>query len=153
LTPTVGEIVKRTALVATLALVAVSPAVAHAAPKASKRTLTATYSSFGGASVPVGSLNLYNLTCTQAGVGECWDFSTVKGEKTVVISATDNSGTPVGLQVFTDDDFQGVETYCGTATITVSPKAATPVSVRPVLSDACAGVPTSGTLTAVITNK
>jgi hypothetical protein len=145
--------VKRTALVATLALVVVTPAIAHAGGKGGSRTVTASYSGFGGASVPVGSINMFNLTCGAAGVGDCFDFSTVKGEKTVVISATDDSGTPVGLQVFTDDDFQAVETYCGTATLTVSPKAATPVSVRPVLSDACAGVPTSGTLTAVITKK
>ena len=140
---------KRTALVATLALVAVSPAVAHAAPKAGKRTITATYSGFYGTSNPAFS---FNLNCT-GGVGDCWTFSTVKGEKTVAISATDNSGTPVGLQVFTDGDFQSVQTYCGTATITVSPKTATSVDVRPVVTDACAGVPTNGTLTAVITKK
>jgi hypothetical protein len=141
--------VKRTALVATLALVAVTPAVAHAAPKASKRTLTATYSGFYGTSNPAFS---FNLNCT-GGVGDCFDFTTVKGEKTVVISATDDSGTPVGLQVYSDEDFQNVQTYCGTATITVSPKAPTPVSVRPVVTESCAGVPTNGTMTAVITNK
>jgi hypothetical protein len=141
--------VKRTALVATLALVAVTPAVAHAAPKPTKRTVTASYSGFYGTSNPAFA---FNANCT-GGVGDCWNFTTVKGEKTVVISAKDNSGTPTGLQVFTDDDFQGVQTYCGTATITVSPKTPTPVSVRPVLTDSCAGVPTNGTLTAVITNK
>jgi hypothetical protein len=141
--------VKRTALIATLAIVAVTPAMAHAGPKASKRTLTATYQGFQGTSNPAFS---FNSNCS-GGVGDCFDFSTVKGEKTVVITATDNSGMPVGMQVFTDEDFQGVETYCGTATITVSPKTPTPVSVRPVLTDACAGVPTQGTLKAVITNK
>ncbi|MDT7571020.1 MAG: hypothetical protein QOE05_1194 [Actinomycetota bacterium] len=140
---------KRTAVLVTLALVAVSPAVAHAAPKAKSRTLTATYSGFYGTSNPAFS---FNSNCT-GGVGDCFDFSTVKGEKTVVISATDDNGMSVGLQVFTDDDFQGVQTYCGTATITVSPKAATPVSVRPVLTDSCAGVPTSGTLKAVLSTK
>ena len=140
---------KRTAVVAMLALVAVSPAVAHAAPKASKRTVTASYDGFYGTSNPAFS---FNANCT-GGVGDCWDFTTVKGEKTVVISAKDDNGMQVGLQVYLDDDFQSVETYCGTATITVSPKTPTPVSVRPVVADSCAGVPTSGTLTAVITNK
>ena len=140
---------KRTALAVTLALVAVSPAVAHAAPKPAKRTLTATYSGFQGTSNPAFS---FNSNCS-GGIGDCFDFSTVKGEKTVAISAKDDNGMSVGLQVWTDDDFNGVQTYCGSATITVSPKAATPVSVRPVLTDSCAGVPTSGTLTAVITKK
>lgn len=139
---------KRTALLATLAIVAVTPAMAHAAPKGS-RTLTATYQGFQGMSNPAFSVN---SNCS-GGIGDCFDFTTVKGEKTVVITATDDSGMPVGMQVFTDDDFQGVETYCGTATISVSPKAATPVSVRQVVTDSCAGVPTSGTLKAVITKK
>jgi hypothetical protein len=141
--------VKRTALVATLALVAVTPAIAHAAPKATKRTITATYSGFQGTSNPAFSVN---SNCS-GGVGDCFDFSTVKGEKTVVISVKDNSGTPTGLQVWTDGDFNGVQVVCGTATITVSPKTPTPVSVRPVLTDSCAGIPTSGTLTAVVTSK
>jgi hypothetical protein len=145
--------VKRTALIATLALVAVTPAVAHAGPKASKRTVSFDYSGFGGATTPAASFNAFNLTCTTAGFGDCFDFSTKKGEKTVVISATDGSGTPVGLQVFTDGDFQTVQTFCGTTTLTVSPKVATPVSVRVVGSSDCAALPTSGTIAAVITNK
>lgn len=139
---------KRTALIAAAALVAVTPALAHAAPKG-VRTVTATYTGFQGTSNPAFSLN---LNCS-GGVGDCFDFSTVKGEKTVVISAKDNSGMPVGLQVFTDDDFQSVQAYCGTATINVSPKSPTPVSVRPVVTESCAGVPTEGTLTALIRKK
>jgi len=140
---------KRIAVVAAAALVAAGPAIAHAAPKASKRTVSYSYSNPVGFTTPAANAA---LKCN-APITGCWDFSTVKGEKTVAISATDNSGTPVGLQVFTDGDFQSVQTYCGTATITVSPKTATSVDVRPVVTDACAGVPTNGTLTAVITKK
>ena len=144
---------KRIALVVTLALVAVSPAVAQAGGKAGTRTVTASYSGFGGANTPAAAFNAFNLSCTTVGVGDCFDFSTVKGEKTVVITATDGTGTPVGLQVFTDGDFQTQQGYCGTATVTVSPKVATPISVRVVASADCAALPTSGTLTAVISKK
>ena len=142
---------KRTALVATLALVAVTPAMAHAAPKASKRTITSPYSGPVGVSVTAGLGGALNCTGPLAG---CWDFTTLKGEKTVTITAKDSTGTPIGLQIFTDDDYaNNVQFFCGTGTITVSPKAATAVGVRIAVDPNCAAVPTSGTLTAVITNK
>ena len=140
---------KRTAVLATLALVAVSPAVANAGTKGGARTLTATYSGAYGASTPAAS---FNTNCT-GGVGDCWQFSTVKGEKSVTITAKDSTGTPTGLQVFTDADFQSVQTFCGTAKISVSPKVATTVDVRPALATDCQSVPTNGVLTAVITKK
>ena len=139
---------KRTALLAVLAVVAVSPAVAHAAPAKGKRTLTYAYSGAVGVSTPAVS---GALKC-QSGMNACWDFSTVKGEKTVTITAKDSTGTPIGLQVYTGDDYAGtVETICGTGVLSVSPKAVTTVSVRPALSASCAALPTNGTLTAVIT--
>lgn len=143
---------KRTALIATLALVAVSPAVAHAKPvKPTKRTLTAPYSGPVGISVTSGNGAAFNCGGALAG---CWDFSTVKGEKTVVVSAKDSTGTPIGLQIFTDDDYaNNVQFFCGTGTVTVSPKAAIQVGVRIAVDASCPAVPTSGTLTAVITNK
>ena len=141
---------KRTALLVTAALVAVTPLAANAAPaKATKRTITATYAGALGASTPAAS---FNSNCS-GGVGDCMEFSTVKGEKTVTITAVDGSGTPVGLQVFTDEDFQTVATYCGKATIAVSPKSATAVSVRPALASDCKALPTQGTITAVITTR
>ena len=141
---------KRTALVAALALVAVSPALAHAAPKASKRTITFDYSNPVGLTSPAANVA---LNCNGP-IGGCWDFTTHKGEKTVTVSAKDSTGTPVGLQIFTDDDYAGnVQTFCGTGTITVSPKTATQVGVRAAFDPTCAGLPTSGTFTAVITNK
>jgi hypothetical protein len=143
--------VKRTALLATVALVAVTPAVAHAAPKAKQRTITSPYSGPVGVSVTAGLGGALNCTGPLAG---CWDFTTVKGEKTVTISAKDSTGTPVGLQIFTDDDYaNNVQFFCGTGSITVSPKAATSVGVRIAVDPSCAGIPTSGTLTAVIRTK
>jgi hypothetical protein len=140
--------VKRTALLATLALVAVSPAVAHAAPKGS-RTITFAYANPVGLSTPAANLA---LNC-QGPIAGCWDFATAKGEKTVTISAADSTGTPIGLQVFTDDDYNSVQTFCGKGVIAVSPKVATSVSVRAAFDPSCAAVPTSGTFTAVITKK
>lgn len=139
---------KRTALLATLALVVVSPAIAQAKGPAT-RTVTATYSGFSGASSAAVS---FNANCS-GGVGDCFDFSTVKGEHKVVITVADNTGTPVGLQVFQGGDFQSVETFCGTATIALSPKAANEISVRQVATPDCAAMPTSGTIKAVISKK
>jgi hypothetical protein len=140
--------VKRTALIAAAALVAVSPVAAHAAPKPSKRTVTLDYTGALGATVAGAS---FNSNCS-FGIGDCMEFSTVKGEKTVTFSVADDTGQPVGIQVFTDGDFQTVQLFCGTGTITVSPKTPTSVSVRPAFGD-CGGEPTTGTVTATITNK
>lgn len=137
---------KRTALLATLVLAAVTPAAAHAAP-AKSRTLTYAYTGAVGASTPAVS---GALKC-QSGMSACWDFTTVKGEKTVKISAKDGTGTQIGLQVYTGGDYAGtVQTFCGSGEITVTPKAATVISVRPAVG-VCPALPTSGTLTAVIT--
>lgn len=141
---------KRTALLATLALVAVSPAIAHAAPKASKRTITYDYSNPVGITSPAVNVA---LNCNGP-IGGCFDFTTLKGEKTVTVTVTDSTGMPVGLQIFTDDDYAGnVQTFCGTGTITVTPKTPTQVGVRAAFDATCGGIPTSGTFTAVITNK
>ena len=137
----------RTALLATLALVAVSPAVAHAAPSKGSRTITMDYTGALGASAQGAG---FNSNCS-FGVGDCMEFSTVKGEKTITFKVADPAGA-VGIQVFTDEDFNSVQLFCGTGTLTVSPKSATPVSVRPALGE-CAGQPTKGTITAVITKK
>ncbi len=140
---------KRTALIAAVALVAVGPAIAHAGPKASKRTITSSYSNPVGLSTPAANTA---LNCNPP-ISGCWEFSTLKGEKTVVVTAADSTGTPIGLQIFVDDDYDAVQTFCGTGTISVSPKRSAAVSIRPVFDPACAAVPTSGTFTAVITNK
>ena len=142
---------KRIAVLTAAALLAATPVLAEAAPaKASKRTLTKTYQGFVGAGTPAASTALTACPANDA----CWEFPTVKGEKTVALSAKDDSGRPVAFQVYVDDDYEGtVQTFCGTGSVVVSPKRATPVSVRMSLSEACQGVPTQGALTAVITNK
>jgi hypothetical protein len=142
--------VKRTALLASLALVAVTPAFALAAPPAS-RTISSDYTLAPGLSITAGAGAA--LGCTGPVTG-CWDFNTVKGENKVTITAADQTGTPVGLQVFTDDDYaNNVQFFCGTATIDVSPKAATQVGVRVAYDPSCAAIPTTGKLTAVIKKK
>jgi hypothetical protein len=141
--------VKRIALVAAAALVAAGPAIAHAAPKASKRTVSYAYSNPVGFTTPAANVA---LKCN-APITGCWDFNTVKGEKTVVVTAKDATGTPIGLQVFVDDDYDAVQTFCGTGTVSVSPKRPAVVSVRAAFDPNCAALPTNGTFTAVITNK
>lgn len=139
---------KRTALLAAAALVAVTPALASAAPKG-PRTLSYDYQGFQAVhSSAVGSGSLED-PC--AAVDSCWDFTTVKGEKTIKLTIADGTGA-AGFQVWTDDDYTGtVTTFCGTGEIKVSPKTAAAISVRPSASPDCQAVPTSGTLTAVIT--
>lgn len=142
---------KRTALLTSLALVALTPAVAGAAASPASRTLTYSYQGFQAAHADgVGSTSLEN-PC--AAIDSCWDFSTIKGEKTVKVTMVDSSGQAAGFQVFVDGDYPGVQAFCGTGSITVSPKSSASVSVRPTASSACAALPTSGTLTAVITKK
>ena len=143
---------KRIAVLAAAALMVATPVLAQAAPaKASKRTLTYDYQGFQAFSVDAAGSGSAENPC--AAIDACWDFSTVKGEKTVTFSVADGSGTPAGIQVFVDDTYDAVATFCGTGTLTVSPKRAALVSVRPAIADTCQAVPTSGTITAVVTNK
>jgi hypothetical protein len=147
--------VKRSlALLAAVAVVATplaaSAAPAPKAPKKTTRTVTFDYTAFTAGSVSVAaSFSLNNCDLP----GQCFDFDTVKGEKTVKLSAVDGTGQPVAMQVFTNDDYAGnVVTFCGTGTLKVSAKSANLVSVRMTPSDTCAGLPTEGTVTGTITN-
>lgn len=137
--------------VALLAALAVAglPLAAEAAPKPKPRTATFSYTGPGGAGANgVGSVTL--TSCP--GPGMCFAFETVKGEKLVKVEAKDQTGRPVGLQVWLDGDYAGsVALYCGTAEVKVAPKAAHQVSIRTTLVESCQGVPTQGTITATIT--
>lgn len=140
---------KRTALLATLALVVVTPAVASAAP--SSRTITSDYKVAPGFSVTDGLGGAFGCN---GPIDGCWEFNTIKGEKKVTVTAADSSGTPVGIQIFTDDDYSNnVKFFCGTGTIDVSPKAAHAVGVRVAYSASCAAYPAGGKLKAVIFKK
>lgn len=137
---------KRSVLLLTAAAVALSPLAATAAPaKAKPRTLTYEYSGFSGASASGAGFN-YDGACAAADA--CWDFSTQKGEKTIEFTVSDASA---GIQVFYDDAYaDNVVTLCGSGKVTVSQKTTHLISVRPALSE-CGSVPTSGTITAVLT--
>lgn len=136
---------KRSLLLVTAAAVALTPLAASAAPaKAKPRTITFDYTGFTGAGTSGLSTN-WDGPCVAADA--CWDFDTNKGEKTIELKGSDPS---VGLAVWIDDDYEGTVTMlCGSGKVTVSPKAGHVVSVRPNVTD-CGGIPTSGTLTAVI---
>lgn len=142
---------KRIALLAALAVVAATPAFASAAPaKASKRTITKQYQGFVGASAAGASTALTACPANDA----CWDFETQKGEKTVVLTSKDASGAPAAFQAYVDDDYEGsVQSFCGTGTLTVSPKKAALISIRVAPLAGCQGVPTEGVLTAVLANR
>ncbi|MDQ4097931.1 MAG: hypothetical protein M3144_08710 [Actinomycetota bacterium] len=137
---------KRSLLVLTAAAVALSPLAATAAPaKTTKRTITYEYNGFSsGGHSGVGS---FNVAAACAGVRSCWNFETVKGEKTIEIKG---SAANVGIQVWSDGAYADtVELFCGAGKFVVSPKLKHAISVRTSLHD-CGGVPTSGTLTATI---
>ena len=139
---------KRTVLLLTAAAVAVTPLAASAAPaKATKRTITYDYSAPGAVGTPAFSLNVSGVAPVCAGADACWDFTTVKGEKTIEIKAADPAA---GFQVWVDGTYaDSVVSFCGKGKVTVSPKSAHEVFVRPALDD-CGAVNTAGTLTATI---
>lgn len=139
---------KRSLLVLTAAAVALTPLAATAAPaKTTKRTISYDYSGFSNVGTPAAMLNASAVLPTCTATDACWDFTTTKGEKTIEITASDGTG----FQVFTDGTYAGnVQAFCGKGKITVSPRAAHEVSVRPAL-DECGGGLGSGKLTAVIT--
>lgn len=140
---------KRIALVVTAALVAATPALASAAPgKGAGRTLTHDYQGFVGVAVNSGLATA--LTGCPAN-DACWDFPTVKGEKTVTLSAKDATGRKVPFQVYLDDDYEGtLQVFCGAGSLKLSPKRAAAVSIRMTASAECDGLPSEGTLTAVV---
>jgi hypothetical protein len=141
--------VKRSlALLAAVAVVA-TPLVSEAAPKKPKksiRTITYDYQVVRGVA---GTVVLNG--CEQV-PGGCMEFSTVKGEKTIAFTVTDSSGQPVAIDVYSDGDYTANTGLCGTGTYKVSPRSAVGISVRAVASPACDGIPTTGTIKAVITN-
>lgn len=139
---------KRSLLVLSAVAVVLSPLAANAAPaKTTKRTITYDYSGFSNVGSPVVLFNASAVLPTCQLAKACWDFKTAKGEKTIEITASDPR---TGFQVFSDGMYAGnVEAFCGKGKITVSPKGAHEISVRPAL-DECGGGTSSGKLTAVI---
>lgn len=140
---------KRTVLLLTAAAVAITPLAASAAPpKPTKRTITFDYDGPSAIGTPAFSLNASGVAPICDGYAGCWDFKTVKGEKTIEISTGDPS---LGFQVWYDGTYaDSVVSFCGKGKVTVSAKSAHEVFVRPALDD-CGGLNTGGTLTAVIT--
>ncbi len=139
---------KRSLLVLTAAAVALSPLAASAAPaKAKPRTITFEYDAPSALGTPAFSLNVSGVAPVCDAYAGCWDFKTAKGEKTLEISASDPSA---GFQVWFDGTYaDNVVSFCGKGKITVSPKTAHDVFVRPAL-DTCGAGPEGGKLTAVI---
>jgi hypothetical protein len=140
---------KRSLLVLTAAAVALSPVAASAAPaKATKRTITFDYSGFSTIDSPAVLVNFSGVLPVCAAANSCFDFDTVKGEKTIEVVA---SSPNVGIQIWFDNTYAGnVEAFCGKGKIAVSPRTAHTISVRTSMGT-CGGLPTSGKLTATIT--
>ena len=137
------------ALLAAAAVVA-TPLAAQAAPakapKKSTRVITFDYTVVRGVA---GTVVLNG--CEQV-PGGCMEFFTEKGEKSIAFSVEDATGQPVAIDVFPDGDYVSNTGLCGKGTYKVSPKRSVGISVRPVASPDCQGVPTTGTITATITN-
>jgi hypothetical protein len=141
--------VKRSlALLAAVAVVA-TPLAASAAPKAPKKTTRVVTFDYTVVRGVAGTVVLNG--CEQV-PGGCMEFFTEKGEKAIAFKVEDATGQPVAIDVYPDADYNANSGLCGTGTYKVSPKRAVGISVRPVASPDCEGVPTTGTITATITN-
>ena len=139
---------KRTVLFAALAAVALVPATSDAAPKKKERTETLSYTLPTGVTSPAVS----GATCGDP-VRACLNVSLGKDEKYIKFSVKDSTGLKVGIQYFageTNDDYQSVQTICGEGKSTF--KKPSMVSFRIALDNSCAGIPTQGKLTVVISN-
>lgn len=138
----------RSLLLLTAAAVALTPLGASAAPKPTKRVVTFDYTGFSTVDSPAVLFNASGLLPICAVADSCFDFETVKGEKTIEIAASDPT---TGIQIWFDDLYaDNVANFCGKGRISVSPKTAHTISVRPSLGT-CGGPPTEGTLTATVT--
>ncbi|HVE74932.1 MAG TPA: hypothetical protein VNA30_07610, partial [Mycobacteriales bacterium] len=130
------------ALMATPLAANAAPPKKPAAPKKTTRTLTFNYTGALAVDVATGlGATVFGATCA---LPRCWDFETVKGEKSVTITAKDATGTPISLHTRLDADNSTMVYNCGTAPLKISPKSAHTISVYPAFSAQCQALPTQG---------
>jgi len=137
--------VKRAIVLLTAAAVAVVPAVSEAAvrkPKPTKRVATWSYTGFHGASTPAVN-TAFESPCT-VNADACYDLQTFKYETSVKVE-----GGSAAIQYFLDDDYNAVQTLCGSGTIPV--RKGTLVTLVTVLDPTCPGVPTTGDVKLTVT--
>lgn len=141
---------KRIATLGAIALLVAVPMTSEAAPKRKERTETLSYT------LPTGVTAAGAASTASCGdpVRKCLVISLGKDEKYIKFVAKDSAGQSVGIQYYpgtTSADYSaGVQYTCGEGKATF--KKPTEVSFRIAIDSSCPGVPTSGTLTVVISN-
>lgn len=141
---------KRLATFAALALLVTVPVASEAAPKRKERTETLSYTAPNGATIAGAAAT---AGCGPADIRTCLNVTLTKDEKYIKFSAKDSSGQTVGIQYFageTNDDYQSAAFTCGEGKGTY--KKGGMVSFRIAIDTSCPSLPTSGTLTVVISN-
>ncbi len=141
---------KRILLVAAAVLVATAPAAGHAAPKPKKvtRTVTLDYTLFCGAHSVAADASFTSGGCAETGR---LTVAAKKTEKYVTFTAVDQSGTPVGIQYWQNDDYDAAQYACDKGAAKTSKGGGTydfAISVSP----DCPGLPLGGTLTVKLSN-
>lgn len=145
----------RTILLATAAAVVLTPLAAATAAPAPDRTLTFEYSGATGVDDARVSASLGcapPVIVLNRRVASCARFDTLKGERTLVLTAADGTGAPGGFSVQVGD--APARVHCGQATVTL-PRTVTTVSLEPyaVRQPGCTGVVTRGTITATLSRR
>ncbi len=140
---------KRFAMLAAVAAIAVVPTTGHAAPKRVERTVVLDYTLPTGATVGgVASTG----SCDPVRV--CLLLPLGKEDKYIKFVAKDAVSPAVGIQFYpgsTNADYSaGVQYACGEGKTNF--KKPVEVSFRIAIDSSCPGVPTQGTLTVVISN-
>lgn len=132
---------------AIVALAAAAPA-ADAAPKKKSRTVKLAYVGFCDVGIADSAHGGPNTCPTPAEI----DITTKTGEAYVKVAIKDNTGQPVAIRWWKNDDFGGtVATICKGNTKAAKFKAKL-LSFKLAFDPTCGGVPTQGTLTVVISN-
>ncbi len=141
---------KRIASLVALTGLVVVPAVSDAAPAPKRVERTVTLSYQGPCDAGIAGLHGGPATCpTAAQLAEL----VKKGEAYISFKAVDATGQKIGLRFYNTADFPGtVTSYCGGSAKALKVKAGQEMAVKTSVDPTCGGVPTTGTLTMVLSN-
>jgi hypothetical protein len=140
---------KRSAALAAVALVALTPMMSSAAPKTT-RTEVFDYTGFYALTSPAANTAFLN-PCPIASA--CFTFTLTKAEQFVTMDVVDQTGQPTAVQYSLNDEYTTatVFTICGKGSFKV--KGGTALQIKPAIDPTCPGVPTSGTITVTASNE
>ena len=128
-------------------MLALTPVASHAAPKKTTRTVEFAFEGFCGVRVPNPGGSGTLRACVSG--KSYWTVQALKSELYMSFSAKDDSGTPVGLSVF---PYNGSDFACGSGKRQTNLGGAEFTFMVTLSPADCQGVPTRGTITAVLSN-